>query len=129
MTSDDVDCESPDNLFSQDSIDYCTGYQQGFAEQNNMMLGSLVSRKHLSSTPHNSLTSPSFLYKKKLSYFHACLKLCLINSTNQALLINCKYSGRSPTFFIISPTSKTCLGFSFIFVILISRIVNRWCKQ
>jgi hypothetical protein len=43
MTSDDVDCESPDNLFGQDSIDYCTGYQQGFAEQNNnMMLGSLV---------------------------------------------------------------------------------------
>jgi hypothetical protein len=41
MTSDDVDCESPDNLIGQDSIDYCTGYQQGFAEQNNnnMMLG------------------------------------------------------------------------------------------
>jgi hypothetical protein len=43
MTSDDVDCESPDNLSGQDSIDYCTGYQQGFAEKNNnMMLGSLV---------------------------------------------------------------------------------------
>ena len=37
MTSDDVDCESPDNLSGQDSIDYCKGYDQGFAEQNNMM--------------------------------------------------------------------------------------------
>ena len=37
MTSDDVDCESPDNLSGQDSIDYCKGYEQGFAEQNNMM--------------------------------------------------------------------------------------------
>ena len=34
---DDVDCESPDNLSGQDSIDYCKGYEQGFAEQNNMM--------------------------------------------------------------------------------------------
>jgi hypothetical protein len=39
MTSDDVDCESPDNLIGQDSIDYCTGYQQGVAEQYNMLLG------------------------------------------------------------------------------------------
>jgi hypothetical protein len=37
MTSDDVDCESPDNLSGQDSIDYCKGYEQGFAEQNNIM--------------------------------------------------------------------------------------------
>jgi hypothetical protein len=37
MTSDDVDCETPDNMSGQDSIDYCKGYQQGFAEQNNMM--------------------------------------------------------------------------------------------
>ncbi|MFL6343699.1 MAG: PKD domain-containing protein, partial [Nitrososphaeraceae archaeon] len=37
MTSDDVDCESPDNMSGQDSIDYCKGYEQGFAEQNNMM--------------------------------------------------------------------------------------------
>jgi hypothetical protein len=37
MTSDDVDCESPDNLSGQDSIDYCKGYEQGFAEQNNVM--------------------------------------------------------------------------------------------
>jgi hypothetical protein len=37
MRSDDVDCESPDNMSGQDSIDYCKGYEQGFAEQNNMM--------------------------------------------------------------------------------------------
>ncbi|MFL6410669.1 MAG: hypothetical protein ACJ71K_05450, partial [Nitrososphaeraceae archaeon] len=37
MTSDGVDCESPDNMSGQDSIDYCKGYEQGFAEQNNMM--------------------------------------------------------------------------------------------
>ena len=37
MTSDDVDCESPDNLSGQDSIDYCKGYDQGFAQQNNVM--------------------------------------------------------------------------------------------
>ncbi|HJT50141.1 MAG TPA: hypothetical protein VJ729_18335, partial [Nitrososphaeraceae archaeon] len=37
MTSDDVDCESPDNLSGQDSIDYCKGYEQGFAQQNNVM--------------------------------------------------------------------------------------------
>ena len=37
MTSGDVDCESPDNLFGQDSIDYCKGYGQGFAKQNNLM--------------------------------------------------------------------------------------------
>jgi hypothetical protein len=36
-TSDDVDCESPDNLRGQDSIDYCKGYEQGFTEQNNLM--------------------------------------------------------------------------------------------
>jgi hypothetical protein len=34
---DDVDCESPENLSGQDSIDYCKGYEQGFTEQNNMM--------------------------------------------------------------------------------------------
>jgi hypothetical protein len=39
MTSDDVDCESPGNLFGQDSIDYCKGYENGLAGQNNMMLG------------------------------------------------------------------------------------------
>jgi hypothetical protein len=38
-TSDDVDCESPDNLSGQDSIDYCKGYENGLAGQNNMMLG------------------------------------------------------------------------------------------
>ena len=37
MTSDDVDCESPDSLSGQDSIDYCRGYEQGFAQQNNIM--------------------------------------------------------------------------------------------
>jgi hypothetical protein len=37
MTSDDVDCESPDNLSGQDTIDYCKGYEQGYAEQHNMM--------------------------------------------------------------------------------------------
>jgi hypothetical protein len=36
-SSDDVDCESPDNLSGQDSIDYCKGYEQGFTERNNMM--------------------------------------------------------------------------------------------
>jgi hypothetical protein len=36
-TPDDVDCESPDNLSGQDSIDYCKGYEQGFTEQNNLM--------------------------------------------------------------------------------------------
>jgi len=36
-TTDDVDCESPNNLSGQDSIDYCKGYEQGFAEQNNLM--------------------------------------------------------------------------------------------
>jgi REJ domain len=36
-TTDDVDCESPDNLSGQDSIDYCKGYEQGFTEQNNLM--------------------------------------------------------------------------------------------
>jgi hypothetical protein len=39
MTPDDVDCESPDNLSGQDSIDYCKGYDKGFAEQNNLMQG------------------------------------------------------------------------------------------
>jgi hypothetical protein len=38
-TSDDVDCESPDNLSGQDSIDYCKGYENGLAGQNNLMLG------------------------------------------------------------------------------------------
>ena len=38
-TSDDVDCESPSNLSGQDSIDYCKGYENGLAAQNNMMLG------------------------------------------------------------------------------------------
>jgi hypothetical protein len=36
MTPDDIDCEAPDNLFGQDSIDYCKGYDQGFAKQNNL---------------------------------------------------------------------------------------------
>ena len=36
-SSDDVDCESPENLSGQDSIDYCRGYDQGFAQQNNAM--------------------------------------------------------------------------------------------
>ena len=36
-SSDDIDCESPDNLSGQDSIDYCKGYDQGFTEQNNIM--------------------------------------------------------------------------------------------
>src|SRR5919199_2191124 len=36
-TPDNVDCESPDNLSGQDSIDYCKGYEQGFTEQNNLM--------------------------------------------------------------------------------------------
>jgi hypothetical protein len=36
-SSDDVDCESPENLSGQDSIDYCKGYDQGFAQQNNVM--------------------------------------------------------------------------------------------
>jgi hypothetical protein len=39
MIPDQVDCESPDNLSGQDSIDYCKGYEQGFVQQNNMMLG------------------------------------------------------------------------------------------
>jgi hypothetical protein len=38
-TPDDVDCESPSNLSGQDSIDYCKGYENGLAGQNNMMLG------------------------------------------------------------------------------------------
>src|SRR5215217_441603 len=37
MTSDDVDCESPDSLSGHNSIDYCRGYEQGFAQQNNVM--------------------------------------------------------------------------------------------
>jgi Bacterial Ig domain/PKD domain len=39
MIPDQVDCESPDNLSGQISIDYCKGYEQGFVQQNNMMLG------------------------------------------------------------------------------------------
>ncbi|HZA06719.1 MAG TPA: hypothetical protein VE619_03360, partial [Nitrososphaeraceae archaeon] len=39
MTSDDVDCEAPDNVTGQASIDYCRGYEKGFAEQNNLMAG------------------------------------------------------------------------------------------
>jgi hypothetical protein len=34
-SSDDVDCESPENLSGQDSIDYCRGYDQGFAQKGN----------------------------------------------------------------------------------------------
>jgi hypothetical protein len=39
MTPDQVDCESPDNLSGQDSVDYCKGYEQGFAQENNILLG------------------------------------------------------------------------------------------
>ncbi len=41
----------------------------------------VVEYGYLSSTPHNSLTFPSSVCKKKLSYFRASL----INSTKQAL--------------------------------------------
>jgi hypothetical protein len=49
MIPDDVDCETPDNISGQDSIDYCKGYQQGFAEQNNTM--QKITVKHSSSVP------------------------------------------------------------------------------
>jgi hypothetical protein len=52
MIPDDVDCETPDNMSGQDSIDYCKGYQQGFAEQNNAMQKITVKRSSsVPSTP------------------------------------------------------------------------------
>ena len=38
LTTDYVDCESPDNIFGQDSIQYCRGYEDGFVAENNVLL-------------------------------------------------------------------------------------------
>ena len=37
LTRDDVDCTSPNNLSGQDSIQYCKGYEDGYAAQNNAL--------------------------------------------------------------------------------------------
>jgi hypothetical protein len=38
LTTDNVDCQSPDNLSGQDSIQYCKGYEDGFVAENNVLL-------------------------------------------------------------------------------------------
>jgi hypothetical protein len=38
LTTDNVDCESPENIFGQDSIQYCRGYEDGFVAENNVLL-------------------------------------------------------------------------------------------
>jgi hypothetical protein len=38
LTTDNIDCQSPNNLSGQDSIQYCKGYEDGFVGENNALL-------------------------------------------------------------------------------------------
>ncbi|HZA06584.1 MAG TPA: hypothetical protein VE619_02665, partial [Nitrososphaeraceae archaeon] len=38
LTTDDVDCTSPNSLSGQASIQYCRGYEDGYVAENNLLL-------------------------------------------------------------------------------------------